>query len=62
MSDNIIPRSNCVWEETIHVSRRMTSYFVKGIVIILTVQGSAVSKEFVFKIRMCLVTDNLIYL
>ena len=27
MIDNIIPRSNSIWEETTHVSRRATSYF-----------------------------------
>ena len=28
MGNNIIPRNNCIWEETIHVSRRATSYYV----------------------------------
>ena len=51
MIDNIIPRSNRIWEENTHVSRRLASYFMKGIIIILTVQRSAVSREFVFKIR-----------
>ena len=60
--DNIIPRSNCIWEETTHVSRRLASYFMKGIIIILTVQKSAVSREFVFKIRRRLFTHNLVYL
>ena len=36
MIDNIIPRSNSIWEETTHVSRRATSYFMKGIIIIMT--------------------------
>ena len=36
MSDNIIPRNNCIWKKTIHVSRRATSYFMKGIIIILS--------------------------
>ena len=49
MSDNISPRSNCIWEETSHVSRRLASYFMKCIINILTVQRSAVSREFVFK-------------
>ena len=68
MSDNIIPRSNCIWKETVHVSRRPASYFMKCIIniiimiIILTVQRSAVSRKFVFEIRMRLVTHNLVYL
>ena len=61
MSNNIIPRNNCIWEKTIHVSRRATSYFVKGIIIIiLTVQRSMVTREFVFKIRRRLVNHNLV--
>ena len=40
MGNNIIPRNNCIWEETIHVSRRATSYYVKGIIIILTVRSA----------------------
>ena len=32
------------------------------IIIILTVHMSAVSREFVFKIRRCLVTRNVVYL
>ena len=36
----ITVRNNCIWEETIHVSRRATSYSMKGIIIILTVQRS----------------------
>ena len=36
MSDDIIPRSNCIWGETTHVSKRLASYFMKGIIIILT--------------------------
>ena len=64
MSDGIIPRGNCIWKETTHVSRRATSYFMKDIIIIitLTVQGSAVSWEFVFKIRRRVVTHNLMFL
>ena len=61
MSDNTIPRSNCLWKETVHVSRR--AYFMKYIIlVILTVQRSAVSMEFAFEIRRCLVTHNLLYL
>ena len=59
MSNNIIPRNNCIWEETIHLSQRATSHFMKGIIIILTVQRSAVTGEFVFKIRRRLVNRNL---
>ena len=66
MSDDIIPRSHGIWKETIHVSRRPASYFMKSIIIIiiiiLTVQRSAVSRDFVFKIRRRLVTHNLVYL
>ena len=62
MSDNIIPRGNCTRKETTHVARRPTSYFMKGIIIILTVRRSAVSREFVFKIRRRVVTHNLMYL
>ena len=58
MGNNIIPRNNCIWEESIHVFRRATSYYVKGIIIILTVQRSAVTREFVFKIRRRFVTKN----
>ena len=43
----------------IHVSRRAASYFIKGIIIILVVQRPAVSREFVFKIQMRLVTPIL---
>ena len=62
MSDNIVPGSNYAWKETTHVSRRATSYFLKSIVIILTVQRPAVSREFVFKIRRRVVTHNLMYI
>ena len=62
MGNNIFPRNNCIWEETIHVSRRARSYYVKGIIIILTVQRSAVTREFGFKIRRRVVTHNLMYL
>ena len=64
MSDDIIPRSHGTWKETIHVSRRLASYFMKSItiIIILTVQRSAVSRDFVLKIRRRLVTHNLVYL
>ena len=59
MSDDIIPRGNCIWKETTHVF-----YFMKDIIIIitLTVQGSAVTWEFVFKLRRRVVTHNLMYL
>ena len=61
MSDNIFPKSNCACKETTHVSLRAASYFVNGIVIILTVQWSAVSREFVFKIRRRLVFVECAY-
>ena len=51
VGDNIIPRSNCIRKETFNVSRRATFYFMKGIVIVLTAQRSAVSREFVLVIR-----------
>ena len=40
LKDHVLPkkhyslRSNSIWEETTHVSRRATSYFMKGIIII----------------------------
>ena len=50
-SDNTIPRRNCIWKETAHVFQRATFYFLKSI--ILTIQRSAMSREFVFQIRRC---------
>ena len=32
MSDDIIPRGTCIWEETTQVSGRATSYFMKDII------------------------------
>ena len=52
MSDNIIPSGNCIREKT-----------TQGIkIIILTVQGSAITREIIFKIRRRFVTHNLMYL
>ena len=50
MDDDIIPRSNCIWKEIVHVYQTAAFYFMKVInIIISTVQRSAVSREFVFK-------------
>ena len=37
MDDNIIPRSNCIWKETVYVFRRATSYFMKRIITIIII-------------------------
>ena len=60
MCDSIIPRSDCVREETIHVSECFAPYSMKCIAIILTVQGSAGWRQFVFEIRRRFVTHNLV--
>ena len=57
--DDNVPGGNCVRKETIHVSLTATSYFMKCIIIVMIVQKSAVSREFVFKIWRCLITYNL---
>ena len=62
MSDNTVPRSNCIRKEATHVYRRVASYFMEGNVNILTVQRSAMLREVVFKIRRDVVTRNLMYL
>ena len=38
MRDNVIPRGNCVREETIDISKSFAPYFMKCVTIILTVQ------------------------
>ena len=60
MSNNIIPRSSCVGKETTHVPQRFAYEFMKGVIITLSVQWSAESWEFVFKIRRRLTADNQI--
>ena len=62
MNDGIISRSNCILKKNSHASRRPASYFMKGIIIIMTVRNVVVSSEFVFKIRRRPVTDRLVYL
>ena len=37
MFTDIIPRSNCSREETVHLSKRSISYFMKNVVIDTTV-------------------------
>ena len=56
MSDNIIPRSNRIWKETFMYREERHLISCKVFFIIVPVQVSVVSWEFVFKIRRRLVT------
>ena len=60
MTDNIIPRTSCVREETIHTSKCFAPYSMKFIATILTVQGCGEWRQFVFEISGGLVTRNLV--
>ena len=50
MRDDVIPRIYSVQEKAIHISVRFASYSMKSINIVSTVQGSPVTRKFIFKI------------
>ena len=60
MTNIIIPRTNCVREETIHLSGCFAPYSMTCIAVILTVQRSAEWRQFVFETGRSLVTQNLL--
>ena len=50
MRDDVVPRISPIWEKTIHVSVCFTSYSMKNICIVLTVQGSAETRNLISKV------------
>ena len=50
MRDDVVPRINPTWGKNIHVSVSFTSYSMTNIYIVLTVQGSAKMRKFIFNI------------
>ena len=48
ISDNIIPRGNCIRKKAIHVSKWFTSYFMESITVFMNIQGSALSRRLFF--------------
>ena len=50
MRDSVVPRISPIWEKNIHVSVCFTSYSMKNICIVLTVQGSAETRKLISKV------------
>ena len=55
MRDDVIPRIYSVREKAIHISVRFASYSIKSISSVSTVQGSPVTRKFIFKITRCII-------